>query len=60
MFSFASFGPISPTSVDRAGHEIGGNAAGLLRERIADRHKAPVRHDRYGDVRDDSGGGGEP
>ncbi|MFD3307431.1 LacI family DNA-binding transcriptional regulator [Streptomyces sp. NPDC058694] len=41
--TFASFGPISLTSVDQAGHEIGGNAARLLLERIADRHKAPVQ-----------------
>ncbi|MFI1728502.1 LacI family DNA-binding transcriptional regulator [Streptomyces acidicola] len=41
--TFASFGPISLTSVDQAGHEIGGNAARLLLERIADRKKAPVQ-----------------
>ncbi|MEW2402585.1 LacI family DNA-binding transcriptional regulator [Streptomyces sp. NPDC046862] len=41
--TFAAFGPISLTSVDQAGHEIGGNAARLLLERIADRQKAPVQ-----------------
>ncbi|MHA5048924.1 LacI family DNA-binding transcriptional regulator [Streptomyces sp. SD15] len=41
--TFASFGPISLTSVDQAGHEIGENAARLLLERIADRQKAPVQ-----------------
>jgi LacI family transcriptional regulator len=37
--TFAAFGPISLTSVDQAGHQIGGNAARLLLDRIADRHK---------------------
>ncbi len=37
--TFAAFGPISLTSVDQAGHEIGGNAARLLLERIGDRRK---------------------
>ncbi|MEU6228006.1 LacI family DNA-binding transcriptional regulator [Streptomyces sp. NPDC047042] len=37
--TFAALGPISLTSVDQAGHEIGGNAARLLLERISDRHK---------------------
>ncbi|MFJ2967036.1 LacI family DNA-binding transcriptional regulator [Streptomyces collinus] len=41
--TFASFGPISLTSVDQAGHEIGANAARLLVERIADRLKSPVQ-----------------
>ncbi|MFF6952283.1 LacI family DNA-binding transcriptional regulator [Streptomyces iakyrus] len=41
--TFASFGPISLTSVDQAGHEIGANAARLLVERIADRLKPPVQ-----------------
>ncbi|MFI8893891.1 LacI family DNA-binding transcriptional regulator [Streptomyces paradoxus] len=41
--TFASFGPISLTSVDQAGREIGGNAARLLVERIADRRKPPVQ-----------------
>lgn len=36
---FAALGPISLTSVDQAGHQIGTNAARLLLERIADRHK---------------------
>jgi LacI family transcriptional regulator len=36
--TFASFGPISLTSVDQAGRQIGSNAARLLLERIADRH----------------------
>jgi LacI family transcriptional regulator len=35
--TFASFDPISLTSVDQAGHQIGGNAARLLLERIANR-----------------------
>jgi LacI family transcriptional regulator len=38
--TFAALGPISLTSVDQAGHEIGTNAARLLLERIADRGKA--------------------
>jgi LacI family transcriptional regulator len=37
--TFAALGPISLTSVDQAGHEIGGNAARLLLERLADRHR---------------------
>ena len=37
--TFAAFGPISLTSVDQAGHQIGVNAARLLVERIADRHR---------------------
>ncbi len=37
--TFAALGPISLTSVDQAGHEIGGNAARLLLERLADRQK---------------------
>ncbi|WP_369029676.1 MULTISPECIES: LacI family DNA-binding transcriptional regulator [Streptomyces] len=37
--TFAALGPISLTSVDQAGREIGRNAARLLLERIADRHK---------------------
>ncbi|WP_328349485.1 LacI family transcriptional regulator [Streptomyces sp. NBC_00445] len=41
--TFASFGPISLTSVDQAGTEIGANAARLLLERIADRQKAPTQ-----------------
>jgi LacI family transcriptional regulator len=41
--TFAAFGPISLTSVDQAGHEIGGNAARLLLERIADRDKPSVQ-----------------
>lgn len=35
--TFAALGPISLTSVDQAGHQIGANAARLLLERIADR-----------------------
>jgi LacI family transcriptional regulator len=35
--TFASFGPISLTTVDQAGHQMGGNAARLLLERISDR-----------------------
>ncbi|MCT9137603.1 LacI family DNA-binding transcriptional regulator [Streptomyces violarus] len=41
--TFASFGPISLTSVDQAGHEIGSNTARLLLERIADRQKKSVQ-----------------
>ena len=41
--TFAAFGPISLTSVDQAGRQIGGNAARLLLDRIADR-KQPVGH----------------
>jgi len=37
--TFAAFGPISLTSVDQAGHQIGVNAARLLVERIVDRHR---------------------
>lgn len=37
--TFAALGPISLTSVDQAGQEMGRNAARLLLERIADRHK---------------------
>jgi len=36
--TFASFGPVSLTSVDQAGRQIGSNAARLLLERFADRH----------------------
>jgi LacI family transcriptional regulator len=36
---FAALGPISLTSVDQAGHQIGVNAARLLLERIGDRDK---------------------
>ena len=39
--TFAAFGPISLTSVDQAGHQMGANAARLLLDRIADR-KQPV------------------
>jgi LacI family transcriptional regulator len=38
--TFAALGPISLTSVDQAGHQIGTNAARLLLERIADRSRA--------------------
>ncbi|WP_263973671.1 substrate-binding domain-containing protein [Streptomyces canus] len=41
--TFAAFGPISLTSVDQAGHEIGSNAARLLLDRIADRQKKSVQ-----------------
>jgi LacI family transcriptional regulator len=41
--TFAAFGPVSLTSVDQAGHEIGRNAARLLLERIADRHRPSVQ-----------------
>jgi LacI family transcriptional regulator len=36
---FAAFDPISLTSVDQAGREMGANAAQLLLSRIADRHR---------------------
>jgi LacI family transcriptional regulator len=35
--TFAAFGPISLTTVDQAGHQIGADAARLLLDRIADR-----------------------
>jgi LacI family transcriptional regulator len=41
--TFAAFAPISLTSVDQAGHQIGVNAARLLLDRIADRH-TPSAH----------------
>ncbi|MGW2642439.1 LacI family DNA-binding transcriptional regulator [Streptomyces sp. NPDC001348] len=41
--TFAALGPISLTSVDQAGREIGKNAARLLLERIADRGKPSVQ-----------------
>ncbi|MET0417019.1 MAG: LacI family DNA-binding transcriptional regulator [Actinoplanes sp.] len=37
--TFASFGPISLTTVDQAGHQMGVNAARLLLERIGDRSR---------------------
>ena len=37
--TFAAFRPISLTSVDQAGHQIGANAARLLLERISDRSR---------------------
>ncbi|MFJ9097956.1 LacI family DNA-binding transcriptional regulator [Streptomyces sp. NPDC102405] len=41
--TFAAFGPISLTSIDQAGHEIGSNAARILLDRIADRRKKSVQ-----------------
>ncbi|MET7425774.1 LacI family DNA-binding transcriptional regulator [Dactylosporangium sp. NPDC005555] len=41
--AIAAFGPISLTSVDQAGQQIGANAARLLLDRIADRH-TPASH----------------
>ncbi|MBV1940413.1 LacI family transcriptional regulator [Streptomyces sp. BV286] len=41
--TFAAFGPISLTSVDQAGTEIGSNAARVLLDRIADRQKKSVQ-----------------
>ncbi|RZB14593.1 LacI family transcriptional regulator [Streptomyces sp. F001] len=41
--TFAALGPVSLTSVDQAGREIGENAARLLLERIADRNKPSVQ-----------------
>jgi LacI family transcriptional regulator len=37
--TFAAFGPISLSTVDQAGHQIGRNAAGLLLDRLADRDR---------------------
>jgi LacI family transcriptional regulator len=37
--TFAAFGPISLTSVDQAGHEMGRTAVRLLLERISDRNR---------------------
>jgi LacI family transcriptional regulator len=37
--TFAAFGPISLTTVDQAGHQIGVDAARLLLDRIADRSR---------------------
>ena len=37
--TLAAYGPISLTSVDQAGREIGSNAARLLLERISNRHR---------------------
>ena len=37
--TFAAFGPISLSTVDQAGHQIGANAAGLLLDRLADRDR---------------------
>ena len=41
--TLAAFGPVSLTSVDQAGNEIGRNAARLVLERIADRHRRSVQ-----------------
>ncbi|MDQ0772745.1 DNA-binding LacI/PurR family transcriptional regulator [Streptomyces aurantiacus] len=41
--SFAALRSISLTSVDQAGHDIGGNAARLLLDRITDRGRATVQ-----------------
>jgi LacI family transcriptional regulator len=41
--TFAAFEPISLTSVDQAGRQIGGNAARLLLERIVDRRTPSTR-----------------
>ncbi|WP_330286120.1 LacI family DNA-binding transcriptional regulator [Streptomyces sp. NBC_00576] len=41
--TFAAFGPISLTSVDQAGHEMGSNAVRLLLERITDRRRPSVQ-----------------
>ncbi|MGW0823393.1 substrate-binding domain-containing protein [Streptomyces sp. NPDC002845] len=41
--TFAALGPISLTSVDHAGHEIGRNTARLLLERITDRSRPSVQ-----------------
>jgi LacI family transcriptional regulator len=36
---YATLGPVSLTSVDQGGHQMGGHAGRLLLERIADRHR---------------------
>ena len=41
--TFAAFGPISLTSVDQAGREMGRNAVRLLLERIADRARPSTK-----------------
>ncbi|MFI5910691.1 LacI family DNA-binding transcriptional regulator [Dactylosporangium sp. NPDC051541] len=41
--ALAAFTPLSLTTVDQAGHQIGANAARLLLERFTDRH-APATH----------------
>lgn len=41
--TFAAFGPISLTSVDQAGQEMGRNAVRLLLERIADRGRPSAK-----------------
>jgi LacI family transcriptional regulator len=41
--TFAAFGPISLTTVDQAGHQMGVNAARLLLDRIADRTKSTAQ-----------------
>ncbi|MFF7795411.1 substrate-binding domain-containing protein [Streptomyces sp. NPDC007991] len=41
--TFAALGPISLTSVDQAGHEMGRSAVRLLLGRIADRHRPSER-----------------
>jgi DNA-binding LacI/PurR family transcriptional regulator len=38
-FTFAAFGPVSLTTVDQAGREIGATAARLLLDRLADRDR---------------------
>ncbi|MFG2030596.1 substrate-binding domain-containing protein [Streptomyces sp. NPDC048825] len=43
QLSLTTVSPVSLTSVDQAGHEIGRNAARLLRDRIADRHRPSVQ-----------------
>lgn len=37
--TLAAYGPVSLTTVDQAGHQMGANAARLLLDRIADRHR---------------------
>jgi LacI family transcriptional regulator len=39
---FAALGPVSLTTVDQAGRQFGSNAARLLLDRIADRHRPSV------------------
>ncbi|MEU6179781.1 substrate-binding domain-containing protein [Streptomyces coeruleorubidus] len=41
--TFAALGPISLTSVDQAGHDMGHSAVRLLLDRITDRHRPATR-----------------
>jgi LacI family transcriptional regulator len=41
--TFAAFGPISLSTVDQAGRQIGGHAARLLLDRLADRGRSTTQ-----------------